>query len=110
MALSKKNRLKKKKDFERVFKEGETAKGSFLFARYFNNEQGFPRVAFVVSLKVSKKAVVRNRIRRILSEAAGAELKNIRPADIVIIADKKIINIPKAEVIRDLKEVLRRIK
>lgn len=110
MALNKQNRLKKKKDFEKVFKEGKAAKGSFLFLRHLKNGRGLPRIAFIVSSKVSKKAVVRNRIRRVLSETAGAELKNIGPTDIVIMADKKIIDIPKEEIGRDLKETLKKIK
>ena len=93
MALPKHNRLKRKKDFESVFKKGKAVKGDFLFVRYLKNSLGFPRFAFVVSSKVSKKAVVRNRIRRILSEAARMELKNIEPRDIIMIADKKITGI-----------------
>ena len=67
MALPKKNRLKKKKDFEEVFKKGKAVRGNFLFVRYLKNSLQFPRFAFVVSSKVSKKAVARNRIRRLRS-------------------------------------------
>ncbi len=109
MALNKKNRLKKKKDFESVFKKGKAVKGNFLFVRYLKNNLGFPRFAFVVSSKVSKKAVVRNRIRRTLSEAVRVGLKNIQPRDIIIIADKKMIDVPREKIIQDTESVLIKI-
>ena len=109
MALNKKNRLKKKKDFEGVFKKGKAVKGNFLFVRYLKNNLEFPRFAFVVSSRVSKKAVVRNRIRRALSEAARSELKNVQPRDIIMIADKKIADISRENMIQDTRLVLTKI-
>lgn len=109
MALNKKNRLKKKKDFESVFKKGKAIRGNFLFVRYLKNGLQFPRFAFVVSSKVSKKAVVRNRIRRLLSEAARTKLKNIQPRDIIMLADKKIADAPREKIIQDTESVLIKI-
>ena len=57
MALNKKNRLKKKRDFEDVFKKGKAVKGSFLFIKYKKNELGVPRFGFVVSAKVARKTI-----------------------------------------------------
>ena len=109
MALPKKNRLKKKKDFEEVFKKGKAVRGNFLFVRYLKNSLQFPRFAFVVSSKVSKKAVARNRIRRLLSETVRVKLKNIQSTDIIIIADKKIADTPKEKIIQDTESVLIKI-
>ena len=109
MALNKKNRLKRTKDFEGVFKRGKSIKGEFLFIRYLKNNLEFPRFAFVVSAKVSKKAVVRNRIRRILSEAVRSELKNLQPRDIIMIADKKTADAPRESIIQDTRSVLIKI-
>lgn len=78
MALKTKNRLKKKKEFEEVFKNGKTVNGSFLFIKFKGNNIGVSRFGFVLSLKVSKKAVERNRIRRLLAEAARNNLKQIK--------------------------------
>ena len=52
-----------------VFKRGQVVRGSLVSLRYAHNERnkGY-RVAVVVSRKVSKSAVVRNRIRRRLYE------------------------------------------
>lgn len=78
MALKTKNRLKKKKDFDEVFKNGKTVNGSFLFIKFKKNNLNIPRFGFIVGLKVSKKAVERNKIRRLLSETARINLKYIK--------------------------------
>jgi ribonuclease P protein component len=66
--LLKENRLKKKKDFERVFSQGRNLKGDFLFFKTINNKLEDNRIGFIVSKKVSKKAVERNKIKRRLRE------------------------------------------
>lgn len=110
MALNKKNRLKKKKDFEIAFKKGKAVRGNFLFSKHYRNNVGVPRIAFVVSLKVSKKAIVRNRIRRIVSEVVSKNLSKIQPSDIIIIADKKIITASKDDIIHDTEAIINNIK
>ena len=110
MALSKKNRLKKKKDFERVFRKGRAVNGSFLFIKFRPNSIGVPRIAFVISIKVSKKAVIRNKIRRILSEAARLSFKEIPSYDIIVVANNKIVGVQKNEIRQDLIGTLKKIK
>lgn len=110
MALNKKNRLKKKKDFETVFKKGKAVRGNFLFGKYYKNDLGIPRIAFVVSLKVSKKAVIRNRIRRIISEVVSKNLSKVQPSDIIMIADKKILTASKDEIASDTEKIINSIR
>ena len=110
MALNKKNRLKKKKDFEEVFKQGKAAKGNFLFAKYRKNDLDYPRIAFIVSAKVSRKAVVRNRIRRVLSDISKTRLKELGPVDIILIADKRVADAPRDKIEQDLEAVFRKTK
>ena len=109
MALNKKNRLKKKRDFGDVFKKGRAVKGSFLFIKYRKNELGVSRFGFVVSAKVAGKAVERNKIRRILSEAARSIVDGLGGYDIIVLATGKIISARKEDVIRDFLEVLKKI-
>ena len=54
--LSIKNRLKKKKDFAQVFKKGKNFKDDALSLKFAKNNLAASRFAFIVSLKVSKKA------------------------------------------------------
>lgn len=85
--LPKINRLRKKQDFDRVFKKSITVKTGYFVFKAAKNDLGIKRVAFIVSQKVSKKAVIRNQIRRRLSAATNLEFKNIKEgADMVFIA------------------------
>jgi len=62
--LPKARRLCLKRDFERVFAGGKSVQGKLFRLKFLKNSFGLNRFAVVVSAKVSKKAVVRNRIRR----------------------------------------------
>lgn len=76
--LPKINRLKKKKDFERVFKKGEGYKEDFLYLKIIKNNLKNSRFGFVVSKKFSKKAVIRNKIKRRLRELTKIKLPKIK--------------------------------
>jgi ribonuclease P protein component len=76
--LPKENRIKKKKDFEAIYKKGKSFKNSFFILKVLNNNLKISRFAFVISQKVSKKAVERNKIRRIMSSFLEVNFKNIK--------------------------------
>lgn len=76
--LPRKNRLKRKKEFERVFKEGETKKEDFLFLKWLKNNLPISRFGFVVSRKISRKATQRNKIRRRLREIVRLKIPKIK--------------------------------
>jgi ribonuclease P protein component len=75
-----KNRLKKKKDFETVFGKGSIIKNKYFFLKIFKREENSDtRIGFIVSKKVSKKAVERNRIKRLFREVIRLNLGKIKP-------------------------------
>jgi len=76
--LKKVNRLKKKKDFEKVLKKGKGFKEDFLLFKVIKNNLGVSRFGFIISQKISKKATVRNKLKRKLSELVTAKLKKIK--------------------------------
>lgn len=79
--LSSPNRLKKEKDFASVLKYGRSFFGSHLKIKIRPNNLSVSRFGFILGLKLSKKATVRNRLRRQLSEIVRLEIKEekIRP-------------------------------
>ncbi len=84
--LSKENRLKNKKDFDNVFKKGRRVKGDFLFLKILENNLDASRFAFVVGLKISKKAVIRNKIKRRLRYIVREKFSDIQKGiDVMII-------------------------
>lgn len=85
--LPKINRIKKKKDFEVMFKNSKSFKNNLFIFKVMKNNLGLNRFGFVVSQKVSKKATIRNKVRRRLAEVVQKEYKNIRSGtDLVLIA------------------------
>ena len=85
--LPKINRIKKKKDFEGIFKNGKTLTTSFFILKISKNQLGVSRVGFVVSKKISPKATIRNKVRRRLSGVVEKEIEKIKNGtDLVFIA------------------------
>jgi ribonuclease P protein component len=99
--LPKNNRLKKKKDIERVFKKGRSFREDFLIFKTLENDLGYCRFAFIVSKKVSLKATERNKIRRRLSEIIYPNLKKIKSGEDVLLI------VMKNAVTKDFKETER---
>jgi ribonuclease P protein component len=90
--LPKRYRLVKGKEYERVWKRGRSLFGETIGFKVFKNDLNIPRFGFVVGIKVSKKAVQRNRVRRQLSEIIRLKINSIKPGyDFIIIALPKIL-------------------
>jgi ribonuclease P protein component len=86
--LGQKNRLTKKKDFDSVFKQGQSFKQGFLYLKIKKNKLASSRFGFIVSKKFSKKAVERNKIKRRLREIIKEELVKIKkPVDVIIVVN-----------------------
>jgi len=81
------NRLQKEKDITKVLRKGKGFKEDFLVLKTLNKDSGGPRFGFIISQKVSKKATVRNKIKRRLSELVKVKIKSsIKKSDNLIIA------------------------
>ena len=77
--LQQKNRIRKKKEIEEIFKKGKGFKQDFLILKTNKNNLDTCRFAFIVSKKISKKAVIRNKIKRRLREAVRLKIKELKP-------------------------------
>jgi ribonuclease P protein component len=85
--LSKENRLTKEKEFENVFKKGKVLKEKNLVLKFVKNDLKKNRFGFIVSQKVSKKAVVRNKVKRRLRQIMRKKMKKIKKGlDLVFVA------------------------
>ena len=76
--LPQSNRLKKKRDFDRVFKKGQGFKEDFITFKIAKNNFKSSRFGFVVSKSFSKKASIRNKIKRRLRELVRVRLPEIK--------------------------------
>lgn len=105
--LPQENRLKKKKEFEAVFKGGRTLKGKSVFLRYLVNGTDKTKIGFVVSKKISKLAVERNKVKRRMREIVRFNKKNVRDGlSIIIIALPRIKEMKYEEIREDLGNLL----
>jgi len=81
------NRLKKSKDIQKIFERGKSFKEDFLILKILPNNSAKTRFGFIVSQKISKKATLRNKIKRKLRELVGLKFKKTKKGiDVILIA------------------------
>lgn len=106
--LSRAERLSRKRDFERVFREGRRLDLPYLRIVYAENGRPWRRIGFAVSRKVGR-AVVRNRIKRILRETFRRHKEIFPPGcDFVFIPRRAVLELSPDELARKLAEAFRR--
>ena len=90
-----------------MYKHGKTIRRAKMSLVFADNTRGFTRVAVVVSKKVLKTAVGRNRIRRRMYEAIRVNFDRLpkKKDYIFVIYDKDIARMPFGE----LEEVVSRL-
>lgn len=107
--LPEENRLRKKKDIERVYKEGQRYRCPFfLLITLARKEKNLPsRYAIVVSKRTSPSAVQRNRGKRVLRGCIRLFLHRHRSGyDTIIVAAPKFFEAKSSEIKLSLEELL----
>ena len=109
--LSVKNRFHGHSAVRRVYRIGRQTRGQ-LFSTHVNkgDKVRYTKVAVVVSKKVHKSAVKRNRIRRRIYECMRYRLDNIATsAEIVITVYKlEVIDLPHDQMVKSVDEILKK--
>ena len=109
--LAKKYRLKKKKDFQKIIQRGKKVEKKFLILKFLRNSLDVTRIGFVVSQKVSKKASLRNKIKRRLREIIKINLPNLKPGyDLIFFTKKGIIKKDFWEIKEVVEQILKEAK
>lgn len=89
--LAKENRFRGRTSLGLVFRRGRTSRSAGLLIRFYPTSKTGFRAAVVVSRKVHKNAVVRNRIRRRIYEFISRHKSSIKNGDIVVtVLDTKL--------------------
>jgi len=79
-----------------ILKKGNSVNSRLFIVRFWSNNEQTYRFRTIVSTKLEKKAVDRNKIRRRIYEAVNTNLKAIsingikNPQDLILIPKKKI--------------------
>ena len=97
--IGRKNRFHGRSSLQRHYTRSKSVRGSVLALRYAASSAPNYRAAVVVSRKVSKSAVVRNRIRRRIYERVRILSSTfMSPCDVVFFAyDKSLAYLPAIE-------------
>lgn len=103
--LPKLHRLNEKKDFQIVLKKGKMLQGQY-FGLSFLPSQTETKIGIIVSNKISKSAVERNRIRRIVrSTALDFINKNKTGFKLVFLAKKPSENADSEKIKQDIENL-----
>ncbi len=103
-----KNHRLTRQQFWQVQQEGYRVQGLGFSIRYLLNDIGYSRFAVVTSAKLSKKAVVRNKLRRQIYRVLNIEhwILNI---DAIIFPQASVLNLSDEKICSSLDQVLSRI-
>lgn len=96
--LPSQHRLKKSFEIAKVYKKGVYGGAGVLSAKAAKTGKPNSRLVVIVAKKISKKAVVRNRIRRRIVEFLRTKWGTVAPGyDIVVTAHQEISEISKSD-------------
>ena len=115
--LPKQFRLKKRSAFKATYKVKNSSHsgGVTLFAGILKKEDYPTKVGFVVSKKVHKRAVKRNRLKRLIRESYRTLLKESNVGDsqkymsLVFVGTEKAMDKPFDEIQKSIKKLVERI-
>jgi ribonuclease P protein component len=108
--LAKKFKLISSEDFAKVQKEGTVFQSDNFGIAYLDRGDNDPsRFGFIVSTKVAKDAVDRNRCRRAMSEAVRINSVNLDGGhDVVFLAKTGISRISTSDIMREVRVSLKK--
>jgi ribonuclease P protein component len=108
--LPRENRLTKRTDFANVYRIGRFSSEGPLSAKSAPNKSEISRIGFSIEKKFFKKAVERNRMKRVLREAFRENLKELKTGlDIVIFYKKSEKNPDYQEISELVKKIIKKI-
>ncbi|KKU55846.1 MAG: Ribonuclease P protein component [Candidatus Moranbacteria bacterium GW2011_GWE2_47_10] len=87
--IHKENRLKKKEDFQKTYLKGKFFSLGQINIRFARNDKEVSRIGFVVGKNYSKKAVDRNRARRLLRASASELIERVLPGFDIVMGIRK---------------------
>ena len=90
LRLAKEQILHSSKDFEKLLRGGKKIRSEAFDLVYAPNNLSYPRIGYIVGKKISAKAVVRNRIKRIFREFFRQNKDKFGSNDVIFICKSDI--------------------
>ena len=115
--LPSKYRLKKRIAFNATYRTGQSfhKNGITVFCGKKKKNEEITKIGFVVSKKVHKRAVKRNRIKRLMRESVRLYIKNYEYFDslkymsLIFVANSKMLDKTFSEVDISIKQILEKL-
>ena len=108
--FSKANRLRSEKDVLRVIRSKRGAFDAACGVKFVENDLDAVRFVIVVSTKVDKRSVVRNKVRRQYREICKKFLSRLPACDIALMVSKPALELSFVEMQERLEQVLTKAK
>ena len=109
--LPRENRLLRKPDFEVVKEKGKKFQSNLFGLLVYSTDNQISRFGFIISTKLSKRAVKRNRVKRILRERVRLLLPKIKPGfDIVFLGKKALLEVDYLEIDKEIRRLFKKAK
>jgi len=105
--LNKINRLKKRKEFNYIYKKGEIAHSNLFTLHYVKTYRKYTQIGISVSKHVGN-SVIRSRVKRIISEACRLNIDKFAIKNYVITAKEDIKNKTSKDVEQELLRILKK--
>lgn len=109
--LAKPQRLARDKDFEKIFKQGKSSYGKLLGIKTTANQRAANRYGIIISAKISKKSVERNRLKRQISQILKGLDKSLTSGfDLAVVVLPAILGQEFKTIKNELEKVLGKLK
>lgn len=100
--LPRESRLRRPGDFAALRSSSGRAGGRCFHLRYRDNELGHARLGLAISKRVSKRAVERNRIKRLLRESFRRVRHQLPAVDLMVMAREQAAGVPGPDLLAEL--------
>lgn len=103
-------RLRRPSEFAALRTSSGRASGRCFHMRYRDNALGHARLGLAISKRVSKRAVERNRIKRLLRESFRRVRHELPPVDMMVMAREHACGVPGTQLLAELDSLWRKLQ
>lgn len=107
--LPREARLRRPGDFAALRTSSGRAGGRCFHMRYRDNDLGHARLGLAISKRVSKRAVERNRIKRLLRESFRRVRQQLPAVDMMVMAREQAAGVPGPQLLAELDELWKKL-
>jgi ribonuclease P protein component len=100
--LPREARLRRPGDFAALRASSGRAGGRCFHMRFRDNELGHARLGLAISKRVSKRAVERNRIKRLVRESFRQVRHRLPAVDLMVMAREQAANVPGPQLLAEI--------